>query len=198
MYITVIHGGVSILRVISGSAKGHKLKTIKGDTTRPTSDKVKGSLFNIIADRVWDANVLDIYAGTGNLGIEALSRGAKSAIFIDKSTECANVIKENLLHTKLIDNACVLTGFVNNVLMALPKNADKFDIIFMDPPYHKNLIEESLKCIIKSGIINDKGIVIAERDVNDSIPEVLEGLILYRNQKYGDTILSFYEFNENT
>jgi 16S rRNA (guanine966-N2)-methyltransferase len=185
-------GGIFILRVIAGTAKGQKLKTVKGDTTRPTSDRVKESLFNIIAGIIPDSHVLDLYAGTGNLGIEALSRGAKSAVFIDKSRECYHIIMENLLHTKLSDKAKILTGEVANTIKSHSNDLGKFDIIFLDPPYNKNLIEETLNFIVNSDIIKDDGLIIAESDIDDSIPEEIGKLKLKRNQKYGDTVLSFF------
>lgn len=181
-----------ILRVISGTAKGHKLKTIKGTTTRPTTDRVKESLFNIISGFVWGADVLDVYAGTGNLGIEALSRGAGSAVFIDKSQECSLVIKDNLTHTKLSDRASVIMGDVFSTLNKISKNNKKFDIIFLDPPYNKNLVGETLKCIAESDIIKPEGVIVAEHDIDDEVPEELDGLLRYRQQKYGDTVISFY------
>lgn len=187
-------GGIIILRVIAGTAKGHHLKTIKGNTTRPTSDRVKESLFNIISAYIPDATVLDLFAGTGNLGIEALSRGAKFAVFVDKSRECYNIIMENLNHTKLFDKAKVLTADVTAGLISTLNEVEKFDVIFLDPPYNKNLIQETLNFVIKSDIIKKNGIIVAERDVDDVLPEEIGNLRLIRNQKYGDTILSFYAF----
>ena len=187
-----LFGGIIILRVISGTAKGHNLKTIKGNTTRPTSDRVKESLFNIISAYIPDCTVLDLFAGTGNLGIEALSRGAKFALFVDKSRECYNIIMENLIHTKLTDKAKVLTYEIGQGLFNIIKEMGKFDIIFLDPPYNKNLIQETLNYIIKSDIINENGIIVAERDVDDILPEKVGNFKLIRNQKYGDTIISFY------
>lgn len=185
-------GGIFILRVISGSARGHKLKTIKGNTTRPTSDRVKESLFNIIAEYINGADVLDLYAGTGNLGIEALSRGANSAVFVDKSSECISIIQENLKHTKLIDKANLISGDANNTLNKLSQKNMAFDIIFLDPPYSKNFIKEILEIIEKNDIIKNDGIIIAEHDINDSVEEEIGKLKLVRSKKYGDTVLSFY------
>ena len=139
-----------------------------------------------------DANVLDLYAGTGNLGIEALSRGAKSAVFIDKSRECYTIITENLIHTKLLDRAKVLTSEVGSTMSSTVMNLGKFDIIFLDPPYNKNLVEETLNFIVKSDIIKDNTIIIAESDIDDRIPEEIGNLKLKRKQKYGDTVLSFF------
>lgn len=169
------------------------MKTIKGNTTRPTSDRVKESLFNIIYGYVHDSDVLDLFAGTGSLGIEALSRGAKSAVFVDKSKDCFDIIKDNLNHTKLVDKATVIASEVIGALDRLKSENKKFDIIFLDPPYYKNLIEETLNIIDKNGIISDNGIVIAEKNIADIIPEELGMLKLVRNQKYGDTVLAFYK-----
>jgi 16S rRNA (guanine(966)-N(2))-methyltransferase RsmD len=182
----------AILRVISGTAKGHKLKTIKGLTTRPTSDKVKGAVFNILAALIPGANILDIFAGTGSLGIEALSRGADSAVFVDKSSECFRTIKENLAHTKLESEATVVVGDVFAALNKFSKNNKKFDIIFLDPPYGKGLVEETLKSIAENDIIMPEGIIVAEHDASDKVPEEVGGLARYRWEKYGDTVISFY------
>ncbi|HHV28721.1 MAG TPA: 16S rRNA (guanine(966)-N(2))-methyltransferase RsmD [Clostridium sp.] len=184
-----------ILRVIAGTAKGHKLKTIKGLTTRPTSDKVKGSVFNILAVLIPEAKVLDIYAGTGSLGIEALSRGADSAVFVDKSSECSLTIRENLAHTKLESKATVIAGDVFVILNKISKNNKKFDIIFLDPPYGKGLVGETLKSIVENDIIVPEGIIVAEHDVADMVPEEVGSLKRYRWQKYGDTVISFYRSN---
>ncbi len=181
-----------ILRVISGTAKGHKLKTIKGITTRPTADRVKESLFNIISGLIPKARVLDVYAGTGSIGIEALSRGAEFAVFVDKSNECSRIIRENLVSTKLIDKASVITGDIFITLNKISKNNKKFDIIFLDPPYKKNLVVETLKCIEKNAIIKPEGIIIAEHDFDDEIPEEIGGFKRYRCQKYGMTAISFF------
>ncbi len=153
---------------------------------------MKESLFNIISQYIYDANVLDLFAGTGNLGIEALSRGARSAVFVDKSSECSSIIKDNLSHTKLIDKSQVFVGEVCNIIKKLGGNGKKFDIIFMDPPYSKNLIEETLNFIVNNDIIEHNGIVIVERYKDDEIPDSVGSLKLGRDQKYRETVLSFY------
>lgn len=139
---------------------------------------------------------MDLYSGTGNLGIEALSRGAKFSVFIDKSPECYNIIMENLIHTKLIEKARVLTREVVPGLSDLSREKEKYDIVFLDPPYNKNLVEETLNTISKAEIINPDGIIIAERDVDDRVPAEIGNLKNVRNQKYGDTVLSFYILKE--
>ncbi len=186
------NGGIVILRVISGEAKGHKLKTLKSNLTRPTSDKVKGSIFNIIASMVFDRDVLDLFSGTGNLGIEALSRGARSAVFVDKSRECSQIINENLTHTKLNNKAEVYVMDVCSALCKLSQKGNKFDIIFLDPPYAKGLIDDTLACISGIDVIKPDTLIVAEHDVEDVVSEYIGTLKNFRQQKYGDTIISFY------
>lgn len=181
-----------ILRVISGEAKGHKLKTLKSNLTRPTSDKVKESVFNIIAPIIFDKDVLDLFAGTGSVGIEALSRGARRAVFVDKSRECYHIIKENLSHTKLTERAEVYAMDVCGVLIKLSQKGDKFDIIFLDPPYGKDFVGETLACIANTNILKPDTLIIAEHDIEDVVPESVGTLSNFRRQKYGDTIISIY------
>jgi 16S rRNA (guanine966-N2)-methyltransferase len=181
-----------MLRVIAGSAKGHKLKTIKGLTTRPTSGRVKESLFNIIAGHLDHAEVLDVFAGTGSLGIEALSRGAEKAVFFDKSTECCNLIKENLAHTKLAENAEVYTADFASGIGKLHAQGRKFDLILLDPPYNKNFIQDTLKILINNDIIRDDGIIVAEHSLTDNLPAVSGRLEAIDSRKYGDTVLTIY------
>ena len=165
-------------------------------STRPTTDRVKESLFNIISGIIGEADILDLYSGTGNLGIEALSRGANSAVFVDKSSECTEIIRDNLVFTKLIDKAEIFNRDVFSILHSFGSNNKKFDIVFLDPPYHKNLVEETLKSIGENDIIKSDSIVIAEHDFEDKVPEVMGVLKRYRNSKYGDTIVSFYKVCE--
>lgn len=192
MRIEVRYGGIYILRVIAGEAKGHKLKTVKGNTTRPTSDKVKGSLFNIISAFIADSCVLDLYAGTGSLGIEALSRGAKEAVFVDKCRECSVIIRENLEHTKFLESSTIIVNDVGAAIGKIANEGRKFDIIFLDPPYSKNFVEKTLNYIAKSDIIIDDGIIAAEHDIDDVVPEETESIRRIRSERYGDTVLSFY------
>lgn len=160
--------------------------------TRPTSDKVKGSIFNIIAPIVFDKDVLDLFAGTGNLGIEALSRGSRSVMFVDKSHECSQIIKENLTHTKLLEKAEILVIDVLSGLNKLSQRGNKFDIIFLDPPYSKGLVDETLKGIVSVDVMKPDTLIIAEHDASDVVPVSVGTLKNFRQQKYGDTIVSFY------
>ncbi len=162
-------------------------------TTRPTSDMVKGALFNIIAPVVEGSRVLDIFAGTGSLGIEALSRGAHSAVFLDRSAQCCDVIKENLAHTKLSDKAEVYNVDYASGIERMRREGYEFDIIIMDPPYNKKFIQEALKLLTKNDIILDDGIIIAEHSVLDDLPEAFEGYKTIDSRKYGDTMITIYK-----
>lgn len=153
---------------------------------------VKGALFNIIATRIEDSCVLDVFAGTGSLGIEALSRGAARAVFFDKSGECCGVIRDNLTHTKLLEKAEVYNTDFAAGIERLYRDGRRFDVIILDPPYNKNLIQETLKILDKDDIIRNNGIVIAEHDVSDVLPEYTELLEKIYTKRYSDTVLTIY------
>lgn len=182
----------SILRVISGIARGHKLKTLKGMTTRPTSDRVKESLFNILTPYIEDCDILDLFAGTGSLGIEALSRGANSAVFADKDAECCRVIKENLMITGLADKASVYQADFSRALQNFALEGRKFNIILLDPPYKKKLIQDTLKNLTKNDIISSDGILAAEHQRDETLPEQAGVLRLADRRIYGGTAVSFF------
>lgn len=137
--------------------------------------------------------MLDIFAGTGSLGIEALSRGADKAVFLDKSAECCGIIKENLVHTKLEKQAEVYSVDYAIGIERLFKDNRKFDLILLDPPYNKNFIQETLKILTKNDIMNNDGIIIAEHSATDSLPESIGRLKSVDTRKYGDTMVTIYK-----
>ena len=141
------------MRIISGKARGTKINTIDEVTTRPTLDRVRESLFNIIQNYVSNTYVLDIFAGSGALGIEALSRGAKHAVFCDINKDAVKIINENLMKTRLKENAIVYNMNYKKVIEKLSKNDFKFDIVFVDPPYKENLAVNSVKLIIQNNLL---------------------------------------------
>ncbi|MBZ4668512.1 MAG: rsmD [Defluviitaleaceae bacterium] len=194
-YDQLIIGG-TILRVIAGSAKGHKLKVPKGFETRPTTDKIKESLFNIIAPDLFDCSFLDLYSGTGAIGIEALSRGAKKAVFIDKSPVCKKIIEENLLHTKLNHLGIVYQCSVNAGLDLLKERNECFDIIFMDPPYAEDVIDETIMKIADYGLLNDSGYIIIEHASEKSISN-LDKFQLWKEKNYKTTTMTFLRLLED-
>lgn len=183
------------MRIITGSARGCRLKTPKGaDVTRPTADRVKESLFNILGTMVSGRKVLDIFAGTGNLGIEALSRGAQSAVFVDKAT--AELIRDNLKLTRLADKAVVRGGDVFAELARQTAAKADFTLIFCDPPYHKGLWQQALRQIDQSeGLMEEAGILVVEHGADENEVPELTRLKLVHNRRYGHTTqLSFFQW----
>ncbi|NLM11884.1 MAG: 16S rRNA (guanine(966)-N(2))-methyltransferase RsmD [Clostridiaceae bacterium] len=168
-----------------------KLKTPKGLNTRPTVDSVKESVFNILNPYIPGSKVLDLFAGTGALAIEALSRGAELAYLVEENRNCCGIIRENLAHTKLLVKGMVYCRKVSSFLKEIGKKGVKFDIVFMDPPYSNNFIQETLQLLVENDIINDKGIVVAEHHKNDIVMDSLGNLKKIRTKRYGDTQVSF-------
>ena len=183
------------MRIITGSARGCRLKTPKGaEVTRPTADRVKESLFNLLGSMVPGRAVVDIFAGTGNLGIEALSRGAQSAVFVDKAT--AKLIGENLQLTRLAEKAVVRSSDVFAELSRQGAGKAEFSLIFCDPPYHKGLWQQALAQIDKSdGLMAENGILVVEHGADENDVPQLDQLKLVHNRRYGHTTqLSFFQW----
>ncbi len=179
------------MRVISGKARGTKLSSIESLSTRPTLDRVKESLFNIIQNRIIDSVVLDLFAGSGALGIEAISRGAKKTYFCDKNYEAIKMIKQNLTKTKFLSQAIIIN---EDYKKCLEKLNEKCDIIFIDPPYKDDLSVDSVKIIIEKGILNKNGIMILETDEicrDKRSLETLKGIEIIDERKYGRANLLF-------
>ena len=182
------------MRIITGSARGAKLKAPKGQNTRPTADRIKESLFNILGTFIYDKNVLDLFSGTGNLSLEALSRGANKAIMVDSSIDSINTIKFNATHTRLIDKATILKADVFATIKKLHTKQEKFDIIFCDPPYHQDLCLKTLETLNNYPLLTQDGIIIMEHALTDEMPTEYESFTLLRSQKYGATTqISIYE-----
>ena len=177
------------MRVITGKARGVVLKTPEGMLTRPTSDRVKEALFSIINFDLPGAAVLDLFGGTGQLGIEALSRGAKSAVFVDAREDACRLIRENLKRTKLEAQGKAVRA---DYLDYLKRSREKFDIILLDPPYAEVFLENALKCITEIDILQSGGIIVAERPVEKELPFEFEGYTRSRDYKYGKTLLTIY------
>ena len=177
------------MRVITGKARGVSLKTPQGMLTRPTSDRVKEALFSIINFELPGAQVLDLFGGTGQLGIEALSRGARSAVFVDMREDACKLIRENLKRTKLEGTARVVRS---DYLEYLKRCREKFDIIFLDPPYAEVFLENALKCLTEIDILQSGGIIVAERPLGKELPWEFEGYSRSKDYKYGNTLLTIY------
>ncbi len=177
------------MRVITGKARGVTLKTPEGLQTRPTADRVKEALFSAIQFEIPNARVLDLFAGTGQLGIEALSRGAKSAVFVDAGEAACALVKENLRRTRLADQARVVKS---DYLSFLRSCTDGFDIIFLDPPYAEVFLENSLKCITEIDILQTGGIIVTERPLEKPCPGEFPGYSRSRDYRYGKTLITIY------
>lgn len=183
------------MRVITGSARGHKLRTPEGKNTRPTTDKIKESLFNILAPDLIDCEFLDLFSGSGGIGIEALSRGAKHAVFVDMAGECKEIIESNLKFTKLLDKAEIYRQEAGTAIQQLGRNGRKFDFIFMDPPYEGGFIEPTLEAIVKADILKEDGLIIVERAAKFSLNPVF-GLKIKREKEYKTTTMTFLTMEE--
>ena len=177
------------MRVITGKARGVTLKTPQGNHTRPTADRVKEALFSIIQFDIPGAHVLDLFAGTGQLGIEAVSRGAADAVFVDEREDACLLVKENLKRTKLTEQAKVVRG---DYLSYLKNCRERFDIIFLDPPYAEVFLENSLKFITEIDILRDGGIIVTERPLGKELSWEFEGYSRSKDYKYGNTLLTLY------
>ena len=177
------------MRVITGKARGIVLKTPDGMATRPTADRVKEALFSIIQFEIPSAKVLDLFGGTGQLGIEALSRDAKSAVFVDERQDACNLIRENLRRTKLESQARVIRS---DYLAFLKTCKEKFNIILLDPPYAEVFLENSLKMITEIDILETGGIIVAERPLGKELPWNFSGYERSREYKYGRTLSTIY------
>ena len=177
------------MRVISGLARGISLKTPNGEKTRPTTDRVKEALFSIIQFDLPGTSVLDLFGGTGQLGIEALSRGAKSAVFVDESKDACSLIRENLRKTGFLTQAKVVQS---DYMRYLSSSNEKFNIILLDPPYAELFLENALNMITEIDILQSGGIIVAERPVSKELPYEFLGYSRSKDYKYGNTLLTLY------
>lgn len=168
------------MRVITGTARGRRLGELKGEATRPTTDKVKEAVFSAIQFRVQGARVLDLFAGTGQLGIEALSRGAEQAVFVDSRREAAQLVRDNLALTGLADRAQVLCGDALGYLAATDR---RFDLIFLDPPYASELLEQALERIAARDLLAEDGRIVAESAIEKKLPDT--PYAVQREYRYG-------------
>ncbi len=181
------------MRVITGSARGRRLKELEGMETRPTTGKVKECLFSIIQFDIEGRRVLDLFAGTGQLGIEALSRGADSCVFVEKRPDALRLIKENLALCNLADSARVHAGDAMSYL----KSGEKFDLVFLDPPYGASLLEDALESIWTFDICRPHGIIVAESSADKVLPLPAAPYRLYREYRYGQIKLTVYHRDGN-
>lgn len=172
------------MRVIAGSAKSLKLKTLESNDTRPTQDRTKETLFNILSPHLADCRFIDLFAGSGGIGIEALSRGAKSCIFVEQNPLAIQCIEENLAFTKLADRASVLRGDAVTLIRQISDDAP-FDVIFMDPPYNKELEKQVLSQITKTNMVDEYTVVVVEASLQTDFSYLDDlGLQIYKKKEY--------------
>lgn len=180
------------MRVIAGKAKGMQLHTPDGMLTRPTTDRVKEALFSILQFDLPGARVLDLFGGTGQLGIEALSRGAASAVFVDSRREACQLIRTNLEKTHLASDARVVQS---DYLEYLNRCRERFNLILLDPPYAEVFLENSIKRITEIDILQQGGIIAAERPLGKELPWEFQGFTRSKDYKYGKILLTLYRKN---
>ena len=179
------------MRVITGTARGRRLLTLEGEDVRPTTDRVKEAVFSVIQFETEGRRFLDLFAGSGQMGIEALSRGAKQAYFIDSAKKSVEVVKRNLKTTGLSDNARVLQTDFRSFLSA---GGARFDIAFLDPPYRAGLLQDALP--LTAGVMKDTGVIIAENPLDEPLAEKYGDFVLDRQYRYGKIRISTYRHKD--
>lgn len=183
------------MKIITGSARGIVIESLPGEATRPTPQRVKEGVFSAIQFDVPGAHMLDLFSGTGQMGLEALSRGASSATMVDSSADAVALIKKNAQKAKLMDKSTVVQYKWDEFVRGAARRGEKkYDLIYLDPPFGLGLQEEASKAIMSAGLLSDTGRLICE-DENPAIFEI-EGLKLYRQYKYGRTYITIYEKSE--
>ncbi len=184
------------MRIISGRARGKKLLSPPSSETRPTLDRVKEAMFNIIQGYILDAVVLDMFSGTGSLGLEAASRGAKECHLIDKSQTTYPYLKKNIENLNFKDFCFSYNGDAYSLLRNFSKSGKIFDIIFIDPPYLKNMIPEAIEFIDNHNLLAKDGIIVTKIDTSEDIYQGTENIPLSDKRKYGNTTVVFYKYQE--
>lgn len=188
---------VNKMRVISGSCKGRALKAVPGMTTRPTTDKVKEAIFNMIGPYFEGGQALDLFAGSGGLGIEALSRGMDHCIFIDKDNKAIQTIYTNLKSCQLQTNAEVFRTDAERALRAVVKRQLTFDLIFLDPPYQKQKLSTFIAFINEHHLLNQDGFIVCEHSHEVILPEQIGSLSVMKSEQYGHTVITIYHFEQD-
>lgn len=185
------------MRIIAGLAKGRKILSPEGMETRPTLDRIKESIFNIIQNYVVDSTVLDVFAGTGSLGLEAISRGAHECSLVDKGANTFELLKKNVELLKFSDKCICYNMDSYTVLKNFVTQNKKFDIIFIDPPYAKEMIPPAISIISDNLLLNKEGIIVTKIDSKETIFEGDSKIILVDYRVYGNTTVCFYRYKED-
>jgi 16S rRNA (guanine966-N2)-methyltransferase len=182
------------MRVIAGSARGTVLKTIEGMATRPTVDRVKEALFSSIQFNIRDAHCLDAFAGSGALGIEALSRGASHVVFVDAALACHKVIVDNLLKTRFTERSTLMKGDILEVIKRY--NGSPFDLVFLDPPYGKGMCKVVMEALIAKNLLSGGAMILVEHDHSEVLDDHYGVVHKSASKKYGNTYITKYEVRE--
>ena len=175
------------MRVITGTARGRRLLTLEGEDVRPTTDRTKEAMFSSIQFEIEGTRVLDLFAGSGQLGIEALSRGASGAVFVDRNRQAIEVVKKNLQSTGLAKNAIVLSTDAETFVTT---TKEKFSFVFMDPPYSQGILQKILP--LAERVVLEGGAIICEHSLGEELPEELENMKIYRSYRYGKIAVTVY------
>lgn len=186
------------MRIISGTARGRKLAEFKGSSIRPTSDRVREAVFSMLNSRLGSMNgccVLDLFAGTGAMGLEALSRGAKLTVFMDQSKDSINLIRKNATTTRLIERAEIIQS---DISQGIGRQSRQFDLIYMDPPYHNQEIAGLIQLLAEKALLKQGGILCVETDSATPLPEMIAPLVQIDRKKYGSTSVSIYRHGDST
>ena len=183
------------MRIITGKARGLQLTVPKTYDVRPTADRVKESVFNIIGSKIIGARVLDLFAGTGNLGLESWSRGASAVTFIDESKESLRLVRSNIAKCRADEDCTVLKGSAPSVAERLAVSGELFDIAFCDPPYNKGWVQQIVELLGRRPFLQDGGYLVVERSAHDELGALPAGCELVRSQRYGETIVDFIKWN---
>jgi 16S rRNA (guanine966-N2)-methyltransferase len=186
------------MRIIAGKSKGRHLRAVPGIHTRPTTDKVKEAIFSMIGPTFNQEWVLDLFAGTGGLGIEALSRGAKRGIFIDMDSKSIEVVRMNLRSSGFEDQAEVYRNDAERALKALHKRRFKFDLIFLDPPYRINTLPNLISLLRELNLLNNEAIIVCEHSHTLEMPDGIADVDLWKQAQYGDTTVTVYQARNDT
>ncbi len=181
------------MRIIGGSARGRRIAPPKGGAIRPTTDRVREALFNILPRDLAGRRVLDLFAGSGSLSLEALSRGAESALLVDTSAAAAKLIQRNVDALGFTDRARIWKYPVGKALSRLADEGVAYDAIFLDPPYDGGWIGKTLAAIARAGTLHPEGVVVAEHSMREGVEEGYGALMRRDRRRYGDTVLSFFE-----
>ncbi len=183
------------MRIIGGTARGRRIKPPKGSAIRPTADRVREAMFNILPRDLTGQRVLDLFAGSGSLSLEALSRGAASVLLVDESEEAARLIRQNLKTLEFTDRAWIWMMPISKALRQLENEGKAYDAILLDPPYEDYWVEKALAMISKARILQKEGVAVAEHSVREGVGERCDALVRYDQRRYGDTVLSFFGFD---